>query len=122
MFNIGGKEAGERLVGRLAKDGVEMTGSVCSSAPCNMSKANRMEASVKGEYALVVALNCDMGARNATEATGRDVLNPVVTFGTGYLDRDGRNRLATIVCSRTVYDEDAEEVAESNNCHMSPFV
>lgn len=99
-----------------------MVGSVCSSAPCFMSKADRMAASVEGDYDLVVAVNCDMGARNAAEATGREVLNPVVTFGTGYLDRNGRNRLATIVCGKVVYDEDAEDVAERNGCHMSPFV
>ena len=87
-----------------------------------MSKADRMAASVEGDYDLVVSVNCDMGARNAAEATGREVLNPVVTFGTGYIDRDGRNRLATIVCGRTVYDEDAEEVAERNGLWMSPFV
>ena len=87
-----------------------------------MSKADRMAATVEGDYDLVVSVNCDMGARNAAEATGREVLNPVVTFGTGYIDRDGRNRLATIVCGRTVYDEDAEEVAERNGLWMSPFV
>lgn len=122
MCNIGGKEAGDRLAEKLSEDGVEVVGSVCSSAPCYMTKADRMAASVEGDYDLVVAVNCDMGARNAAEATGREVLNPVVTFGTGYLDRDGRNRLATIVCGKTVYDEDAEEVAKRNGCWMSPFV
>ncbi len=87
MCNIGGKEAGERLAAKLAEDGVEVAGSVCSSASCYMSKADRMAASVEGEYNLVVALNCDMGARNAAESTSRDILSPVVTFGTGYLDR-----------------------------------
>lgn len=122
MCNIGGKDAGDRLAAKLAEDGVEVAGCVASSAPCYMTKADRMAASVEGDYDLVVAVNCDMGARNAAEATGREVLNPVVTFGTGYLDRNGRNRLATIVCGKTVYDEDAEDVAERNGCHMSPFV
>ena len=87
-----------------------------------MSKADRMASEAKGDYDLVLAINCDMGARNAEEATEREVLNPVVTFGTGYIDRDGRNRLATVVCGKTVYDEDAEEVAKRNGLWMSPFV
>lgn len=122
MCGIGGREAGERLAARLSEDGVEVAGCVSSSAPCYMSKADRMASEAQGDYDLVVALNCDMGARNAAEATGREVLNPVVTYGTGYLDRDGRNRLATVVCGKVVYDEDAEEVAERNGCHMTPFV
>lgn len=122
LCNIGGQEAGQRLADRLSGDGVEVVGCVSSSAPCFMSKADRMAASVEGDYDLVVSVNCDMGARNAAEATGKEVLNPVVTFGTGYIDRNGRNRLATIVCGKTVYDEDAEEVAERNGLWMSPFV
>ena len=122
MCNIGGRDAGERLAARLAEDGVEVAGCVSSSAPCYMSKADRMASEAQGEYDLVVALCCDMGARNASEATVAEVLNPVVTFGTGYLDRNGRNRLATIVCGKTVYDEDAEEVAARNGLWMSPFV
>ena len=122
LCNIGGREAGERLAARLAEDGVEVAGCVCSSAACFMSKADRMASEAKGDYDLVVAVNCDMGARNAEEATGREVLNPVVTFGTGYIDRDGRNRLATVVCGKTVYDEDAGEVAKRNGLWMSPFV
>ena len=99
-----------------------MAGCVCSSAACFMTKADRMASEAEGEYDLVVSLTCDMGARNAVEATGREVLNPVVTFGTGYLDRQGRNRLATVVCGKVVYDEDAEAVAERNGCSMTPFV
>lgn len=122
LCNIGGQDAGDRLVSKFREDGVDVVGCVSSSAACFMTKADRMAGSVSDDYDLVVALNCDMGARNASEATGREVLNPVVTFGTGYLDRNGRNRLATIVCGKTVYDEDAEEVAEKNGCYMTPFV
>ena len=122
LCNIGGREAGDRLVSKLSEDGVEVAGCVCSSAACFMTKADRMASEVEGEYDLVVSLTCDMGARNAVEATGREVLNPVVTFGTGYLDRQGRNRLATVICGKVVYDEDAEAVAERNGCSMTPFV
>ena len=93
LCNIGGQEAGQRLADRLSRDGVEVAGCVSSSAPCFMSKADRMAASVEGDYDLVVSVNCN-----------------------------GRNRLATIVCGKTVYDEDAEEVAKRNGLWMSPFV
>lgn len=122
LCNIGGREAGDRLASKLSEDGVEVAGCVCSSAACFMTKADRMASEAEGEYDLVVSLTCDMGARNAVEATGKEVLNPVVTFGTGYLDRQGRNRLATVVCGKVVYDEDAEAVAERNGCSMTPFV
>ena len=118
---IGGRDRAADLASRLSSDGIAVAGVVRSSACCFMRKAREMAASAEG-YDIVLALCCDMGARNASEATGREVLNPVVTFGTGYIDRDGRNRLATIVCGRTVYDEDAEEVAERNGLWMSPFV
>ena len=118
---IGGRDRAADLASRLSSDGIAVAGVVRSSACCFMRKAREMAASAEG-YDIVLALCCDMGARNASEATGREVLNPVVTFGTGYLDRNGRNRLATIVCGKTVYDEDAEEVAARNGLWMSPFV
>ena len=118
---IGGRDRAEDIASRLSSDGIAVAGVIRSSACCFMRKAREMAASAEG-YDMVLALCCDMGARNASEATGKEVLNPVVTFGTGYLDRNGRNRLATIVCGKTVYDEDAEEVAARNGLWMSPFV
>ena len=52
LCNIGGKDAGERLASRLAEDGVDTAGCVCSSAACFMTKADRMASEVDGEYDL----------------------------------------------------------------------
>ncbi len=121
LCGVGGSDAAERLASKLSADGVDVVGSASSSACCFMSKADRMAGSAPDGYDLVLCLTCDMGGRNASEATGREVLNPVVTFGPGYIDRQGRNRVASVVCGRTVMDEASEDVAERNGCPLGPF-
>lgn len=117
---MGGKEAAEALALRLSSDGVDVRGTVSSSACCLMSKALAMAESVPGD-ATVVALCCDMGARNAAEATGLPVINPVVTFGPGYLDADGNPRAASVVCGTVVVDESLEDAAARSGCSVGPF-
>ncbi len=117
---LGGKDAADALAERLSGDGVEVVGTVSSSACCFMSKASRMAES-KGDCDLVLALCCDMGARNASVVTGMEVLNPVVTFGAGYLDSDGTPHVASVICGRTVRDEPIQDVAEQSGSHVGPF-
>ncbi len=117
---LGGREAAEALAERLSKDGIDVVGTVSSSACCFMSKALRMAESKK-DSDLVLALCCDIGARNASAATGIEVLNPVVTFGAGYLDSDGTPRAASVICGRTVRDESLSELAEESGSHAGPF-
>ncbi len=119
--DVGGRESAERLAERLTSDGVDVAGVTSSSACCMMSKAIHMADRDRG-YDVVLALCCDMGARNAAEATGKPVVNPIVTFGSGYLGRDSEPRLASVVCGRTVVDESAEDAARRNGCVMAPFV
>jgi len=117
---LGGREAAEALAERLSKDGIDVVGTVSSSACCFMSKAAQMAESKK-DSDLVLALCCDIGARNASVATGIGVLNPVVTFGAGYLDSDGTPRAASVICGRTVRDESLSELAEESGSHAGPF-
>ncbi|MDO5853312.1 MAG: hypothetical protein Q4Q62_04525 [Thermoplasmata archaeon] len=117
---MGGREAAEALAARLSEDGADVRCTVSSSACCLMSKALSMAESVPGD-ATVLALCCDMGARNAAAATGLPVVNPVVTFGPGYLDADGNPRVASVVCGTTVVDEPLEEAAARSGCHAGPF-
>ncbi|MDO5862394.1 MAG: hypothetical protein Q4Q58_06355 [Thermoplasmata archaeon] len=117
---LGGREAAEGLASRLSADGAEVSGVVSSSACCLMSKALSMAESAP-EHDLILALCCDMGARNASAATGSPVLNPVVTFGPGYLDEDGNPRVASVVCGTTVVDESVEEAASRSGCSPGPF-
>ena len=117
---IGGRDRAEDIASRLSSDGIAVSGVVRSSACCFMRKAREMAASVEG-YDMVLALCCDMGARNASEATGREVLNPVVTFGPGYLDDGGAPRIASVVCGRTVVDEPLSEAAARSGCQEGPL-
>ncbi len=120
-FSFGGRASAEALAARLAEDGVEVSGVVSSSACCLMPKAERM-ASEAGGCDLIVALCCDVGARNASAATGAEVLNPAVTFGPGYQDSDGTPRLVSIICGETVQDEPLPEAARRAGCQLGPFV
>lgn len=117
---VGGRDRAQELASRLSADGVDVAGVTSSSACCFMRKAREMaESAEDGE--LVLALCCDMGARNAGAATGLEVLNPMVTFGPGYLDDDGTPRLASIVCGKTVTDEPLPEAASRSGCQTGPF-
>ena len=117
---IGGWDRAEDIASRLSSDGIAVAGVVRSSACCFMRKAREMAASAEG-YDTVLALCCDMGARNAAEATGLPVVNPVITFGPGYLDDGGEPRVASVVCGSTVADEPLDEVAERSGCCTGPF-
>ena len=117
---LGGREAADSLSARLSADGVEVAGVAMSSACCLMSKAASMAGSA-APHDVVLALCCDMGARNAGAATGSPVINPVVTFGPGYLDLDGTPRVASAVCGTVVMDESLEDAARESGCRVGPF-
>ncbi len=117
---VGGRERAFELASRLEADGVTVVGVASSSACCFMRKAREMADGADG-FDTVLALCCDMGARNAGAATGVDVVNPVVTFGPGYLDDGGAPRVASVVCGRTVVDEPLEETASRAGCQTGPF-
>ena len=117
---IGGRDRADDLAARPSSDGIAVAGVARSSTCCFMRKAREMASSAEG-YDMVLALCCDMGARNASEATGRDVLNPIITFGPGYLDDGGTPRIASVVCGRTVVDESLSEAAARSGYQEGPF-
>ncbi|MBR7153418.1 MAG: hypothetical protein IKD00_06745 [Candidatus Methanomethylophilaceae archaeon] len=86
---IGGSESASRLADALSSDGVDVLGTVSTSASCLMSKAKRCASEVHPDTDLVVALCCDMGALCASRCLGSEVLNPVVTVCPGILSADG---------------------------------
>ncbi len=97
LCGIGGRENAEALASRLITDGVDVVGTVSSSACCLMSKSDRMASEAPEGYDLVLVLCCDAGTRNAKESTGADVLDPIWTFGPGYMGRDGVPRMMPTV-------------------------
>lgn len=120
MCGVGGRRNAEELASKLFADGVSVKNVVSSSACCLMSKARAM-ADETGDADLILALCCDIGARNASASSGIPVINPVVTFGPGYLDEGGTPRAAVIVCGNVVRDEPISELIERNGCSEGPF-
>lgn len=117
---LGGADAASRLAERLVSDGVDIVGVAHTSASCIMSK---VESRIpEGDYDTVVALTCDMGASCARTVSGRHVVNPIITFGPGYLDPEGRPRLASVVCGNVVSDESAEDAADRCDAVVGPFI
>lgn len=80
-----------------------------------------MEAEAEEGYDIVLALCCDIGAINARDVTGAEVINPIVTFGAGYLAKDGVPHLSLVVCGRVVRDDPLPEVAADGGCFIGSF-
>lgn len=108
-----------RLCGGLG--GADVAGTVHSSACCLMGKAMAMRGSAPEGYDTVLALCCDVGARNAAEATGAEVLNPVRTLGPGSLDAEGRPMVAVYRDGRIAGEVPLEEAASRAGCRAGPF-
>lgn len=97
LCGVAGTDRATDLASRLSSDGVEVVGVASSGACCLMGHAERM-ADGRDGYDLVLALCCEAGARNAAEATGCEVLNPIETVGPGYLGSDGVPRVLRRGC------------------------
>ena len=87
---IGGQESAETFAGHLRSDGIDVTCVLSTSASCLMSKVRAKDCEEIQSSDVILALTCDMGSRNAAAVFGKDVINPIVTLGYGYLDEDGR--------------------------------
>ncbi|MDR3283209.1 MAG: hypothetical protein LBS92_06370 [Candidatus Methanoplasma sp.] len=87
---VGGHEAASRLAEALRKDGVEVAGVMYTSASCLQDKVRAKEdPAVLNGADLIVSLTCDLGSVCAAEVFGKEVLNPIVTFGPGIVREDG---------------------------------
>lgn len=84
---IGSKQSVQSLSERLRSDGVDVKDTVSTGATCLMNRVRTMDDVPDAD--VILALTCDMGAANIGRATGRVVMNPIVTIGRGYLDDDG---------------------------------
>lgn len=88
--NIGGTESCERLAERLSDDGVKVTKVVSTSAACLEDKViGKKEEMLSGDPEIILSMTCSAGADNASRIFGRDIVNPVITFGYGILREDG---------------------------------
>lgn len=86
---MGGDAAAERLAQYLRDNGVEVTGTLSTSASCLRAKVAAKSSPVIGSADVIISMTCDVGADNARKVFGKEVLEPFVTLGTGFLDEDG---------------------------------
>ncbi|MDR1691177.1 MAG: hypothetical protein LBR42_04995 [Candidatus Methanoplasma sp.] len=88
-YNIGGEESAERLASALRNDGVEVLGVLHTVASCLEGKVRqKYDEELLGEADIVLSLTCNIGALCAERVFGKDVLNPLVTVGAGFIDKD----------------------------------
>ena len=88
--NIGGTESCERLAEKLSKDGVKVTKVASTSAACLEDKViGKKDEVLSGDPEIILSMTCSAGADNASRIFGKDVVNPVTTFGYGILREDG---------------------------------
>lgn len=70
-------------------DGIDIVGTASTGASCIDSNVRKCQMG-DTDFDAVVSLTCEVGAAVVHAVAGRDVVNPVVTVGAGYRDRDGR--------------------------------
>ena len=87
---IGGTEASERLAGKLSEGGIEIKGVVATSASCLEKKvADRKDDVISTDADVILSLTCSIGASVAAKVFGIETINPIVTFGYGFLTEEG---------------------------------
>ena len=88
--NIGGTESCERLAEKISKDGVKVTKVASTSAACLEDKViGKKDEVLSGDPEIILSMTCSAGADNASRIFGKDIINPVITFGYGILRKDG---------------------------------
>jgi len=88
-YGLGGTDSAERLGKKLSEDGIDVKGILSVSAACIGGKVLlKVEEVEKSNSDIVLALMCSVGTRCAEKAFGIPVINPVKTFGFGYLSSD----------------------------------
>ena len=115
LCGVGGSDALCRLADRLEADGIDIVSIGHTSASCIMSKVSGR---LSGDFDVILSLTCDIGSRCVREGYGTDVINPLVTLGTGFLDAE----------DRPMVDDDAGtyrpyvEAASSRGLSVGPYV
>lgn len=88
--SIGGDDSAGALADRLRSDGIEISGILSTSASCIVPKVmNKRDSSGIQDYDVILSLTCDIGAKNAASVFGKETVNPVITYGPGYINEHG---------------------------------
>ena len=85
---VGGAEAASRLANALSGDGVDAYYAGSTSASCFEGKvAEKLDLSKDPD--VIISLTCDMGALCVMRVALREVVNPIMTLGPGFMTVDG---------------------------------
>jgi len=87
-WEFGGIESADRLAAALRKDGIDVTDVRSVSAGCIVPKLIGNAGFGNGSD-VIVSLTCSIGAECAERVFGKPVINPAVTYGSGFLDSEG---------------------------------
>ena len=117
---VGGQQAAERLAEKLRSDGVNVSLSSSVSAACLMSKVNAKAANIPKDVDVIISLTCDVGVTCAERAFCRDVVAPLITLGSGYIEEDGS--LIVTSCDGVRTPASLDEAAKKKGMHASPLV
>jgi hypothetical protein len=115
---VGGEASAVRLSDALSKDGVNIVGILHTSASCLEAKVvSKYDAEMASKADVILSLTCDIGAYLAGKVFGLPVINPIITLGPGYIDRDGGLYVATTdgLCNMREY-------ASERGMGQGPFI
>jgi hypothetical protein len=117
---VGGQQAADRLSEELRSDGVDVRSSVSTSAACLMSKVNSKAAEIPKDVDVVISLTCDTGVTCAARAFGKDIIAPLMTLGSGFMDIDGT--LIVTSCPDAQTPAALNDIAEKKGMSTAPLV
>ncbi len=89
ICGVGGDANARSLGERLAADGIDIVGYGSTGASCIASNIRKCQTPEIEDCGIVLSLTCGIGAELCGRISGKEVLNPVSTLGTGYRD-DGK--------------------------------
>ena len=119
-YEIGGKASAERLAAKLGSDGVKVTGVSAVAASCMDSSVKR--GAVSADADVVIALTCDIGSKLAGDTTGKEMINPINTFGTGMITDENGPVLLTRNADGTFSKKGLLEICGTDDPEDLPFV
>ncbi|MDR0778578.1 MAG: hypothetical protein LBE48_03970 [Methanomassiliicoccaceae archaeon] len=117
---VGGNQAADKLADKLRADGVNVVSSTSVSAACLMSKVTPRTADIADLTDVVISLTCDIGVICAANAFKKDVLAPLTTLGTGYVNDDGS--LIVTHCEDAQVPATLNDVAKEKGMSSTPLV
>lgn len=93
---LGGLESCEKLAKRLFQDGVEIVGTVAVSASCLESHVIGKRSIIECNRSdVILSITCSIGSKIVEKVFNQKTINPITTYGWGYLANDGEPVLVT---------------------------